>query len=101
MKHGTTVIAFVEDPDGYKIEFIQRLVVSLEEKPNAEARRRRGRGGRNSESSVRGTPSADRRFRPSEPPAPLLAVRLPRRPLRPRASALGVTPSACALRRSV
>jgi lactoylglutathione lyase len=24
MKHGTRVIAFVEDPDGYKIEFIQR-----------------------------------------------------------------------------
>ena len=24
MQHGTTVIAFVEDPDGYKIEFIQR-----------------------------------------------------------------------------
>ncbi len=24
MKHGTTVIAFVEDPDGYQIEFIQR-----------------------------------------------------------------------------
>ena len=24
MKHGATVIAFVEDPDGYKIEFIQR-----------------------------------------------------------------------------
>jgi lactoylglutathione lyase len=24
MKHGTTIIAFVEDPDGYKIEFIQR-----------------------------------------------------------------------------
>jgi len=23
MKHGTTVIAFVEDPDGYKIEFIE------------------------------------------------------------------------------
>jgi lactoylglutathione lyase len=23
MKHGTTVIAFVEDPDGYKIEFVQ------------------------------------------------------------------------------
>jgi len=23
MKHGETVIAFVEDPDGYKIEFIQ------------------------------------------------------------------------------
>ncbi len=24
MKHGTTVLAFVEDPDGYRIEFIQR-----------------------------------------------------------------------------
>lgn len=24
MKHGNTVIAFVEDPDGYKIEFIQK-----------------------------------------------------------------------------
>ena len=24
MKHGTTVIAFIEDPDGYKIEFIER-----------------------------------------------------------------------------
>ena len=24
MRHGTTVIAFVEDPDGYKIEFIQK-----------------------------------------------------------------------------
>lgn len=24
MKHGTTVIAFVQDPDGYKIEFIQK-----------------------------------------------------------------------------
>jgi lactoylglutathione lyase len=23
MKHGSTVIAFVEDPDGYKIELIQ------------------------------------------------------------------------------
>ncbi len=23
MKHGSTVIAFVEDPDGYKVEFIQ------------------------------------------------------------------------------
>lgn len=23
MKHGSTVIAFIEDPDGYKIEFIQ------------------------------------------------------------------------------
>jgi lactoylglutathione lyase len=24
MKHGTTVIAFVQDPDGYKIELVQR-----------------------------------------------------------------------------
>lgn len=24
MKHGTTIIAFVEDPDGYKVELIQR-----------------------------------------------------------------------------
>lgn len=24
MKHGSTVIAFAEDPDGYKIEFIQK-----------------------------------------------------------------------------
>jgi lactoylglutathione lyase len=23
MMHGTTVIAFIEDPDGYKVEFIQ------------------------------------------------------------------------------
>jgi lactoylglutathione lyase len=23
MKHGTTVIAFIEDPDGYRIEFVQ------------------------------------------------------------------------------
>jgi len=28
MKHGTTVIAFVEDPDGYKIELIQRGAAS-------------------------------------------------------------------------
>jgi lactoylglutathione lyase len=27
MKHGSTVIAFVEDPDGYKIEFIQKKAV--------------------------------------------------------------------------
>jgi len=26
MKHGSTVIAFVEDPDGYKIELIQQVV---------------------------------------------------------------------------
>ena len=25
VKHGTTIIAFVEDPDGYKIELIQRM----------------------------------------------------------------------------
>lgn len=24
MKHGSTIIAFIEDPDGYKIEFIER-----------------------------------------------------------------------------
>ncbi|MFV0370213.1 MAG: lactoylglutathione lyase [Azonexus sp.] len=24
MKHGTTIIAFVEDPDGYKVELIQK-----------------------------------------------------------------------------
>ncbi|HRG70760.1 MAG TPA: lactoylglutathione lyase, partial [Thauera aminoaromatica] len=24
MQHGTTVIAFVEDPDGYKVELIER-----------------------------------------------------------------------------
>ncbi len=27
MKHGTTVIAFVEDPDGYRIELIERRSV--------------------------------------------------------------------------
>lgn len=27
MKHGTTVIAFVEDPDGYKIELIQSKIL--------------------------------------------------------------------------
>ena len=26
MKHGLTVIAFAEDPDGYKIEFIQKKI---------------------------------------------------------------------------
>ncbi len=29
MKHGTTEIAFVEDPDGYRIELIQKRGVSL------------------------------------------------------------------------
>ncbi len=28
MKHGTIVIAFVEDPDGYKIEFIQKGTIA-------------------------------------------------------------------------
>ncbi|WP_287130319.1 lactoylglutathione lyase [Candidatus Cyanaurora vandensis] len=28
MKHGTTVIAFLEDPDGYKIELIQTQAVT-------------------------------------------------------------------------
>jgi lactoylglutathione lyase len=28
MKHGTIVIAFVEDPDGYKIEFIQEGTIA-------------------------------------------------------------------------
>ena len=28
MKHGTTVVAFVQDPDGYKIEFIQKKAKS-------------------------------------------------------------------------
>ena len=28
MKHGSTVIAFVEDPDGYKIELIQKKVTT-------------------------------------------------------------------------
>ena len=43
MKHGTTVIAFVEDPDGYKIEFIQRPGCSSHRQTQ-----RRGRGGENS-----------------------------------------------------
>jgi lactoylglutathione lyase len=29
MKHGSTVIAFVEDPDGYKIELIELASRSL------------------------------------------------------------------------
>lgn len=33
MKHGTTVIAFVEDPDGYKIEFIQKKVSTAPSAP--------------------------------------------------------------------
>ncbi len=30
VKGGTTVIAFVEDPDGYKIEFIERAKIPLQ-----------------------------------------------------------------------
>ncbi len=30
MKHGKTIIAFVEDPDGYQIEFVQRVATSDE-----------------------------------------------------------------------
>lgn len=30
MKHGTTVIAFVQDPDGYKIELIQRKTAAAD-----------------------------------------------------------------------
>ena len=30
MKHGVTVIAFVEDPDGYKIEFIQKKTIQTD-----------------------------------------------------------------------
>ena len=31
MKHGATVIAFIEDPDGYKIEFIQKGTQGIDE----------------------------------------------------------------------
>ncbi len=36
MKHGSTVIAFVEDPDGYKVELIQQkaIVSASEEAPS-------------------------------------------------------------------
>ncbi|NET83789.1 MAG: lactoylglutathione lyase [Moorea sp. SIO1F2] len=37
MKHGSTVIAFVEDPSGYKIELIQRKDQESAEKPEATA----------------------------------------------------------------
>ncbi|MBI5627266.1 MAG: lactoylglutathione lyase [Nitrosomonadales bacterium] len=32
MKHGSTAIAFVEDPDGYRIELIQKKMVSRGER---------------------------------------------------------------------
>lgn len=31
MKHGTTVIAFVSDPDGYKVELIQKGTQSIDQ----------------------------------------------------------------------
>jgi lactoylglutathione lyase len=31
MKHGTTVIAFVEDPDGYKVELIQAKAIDVKQ----------------------------------------------------------------------
>ena len=38
MKHGSTVIAFVEDPDGYKVELIQqKAIVSTSEKAPSTA----------------------------------------------------------------
>ncbi|OLT60483.1 lactoylglutathione lyase [Moorena bouillonii] len=37
MKHGSTVIAFVEDPSGYKIELIQRKDQESAKKPEATA----------------------------------------------------------------
>jgi lactoylglutathione lyase len=37
MKHGSTVIAFVEDPTGYKIELIQLGTQGSTEKPEAVA----------------------------------------------------------------
>jgi lactoylglutathione lyase len=35
MKHGSTVIAFVQDPDGYKVELIQQKTL-LENEPAAK-----------------------------------------------------------------
>ncbi|BAY62883.1 lactoylglutathione lyase [Calothrix sp. FACHB-1219] len=36
MKHGTTVIAFVEDPDGYKVELIQLGTQGQEKKQESQ-----------------------------------------------------------------
>ncbi|OUL21878.1 lactoylglutathione lyase [Nostoc sp. 106C] len=36
MKHGSTVIAFVEDPDGYKIELIQLGTQAIETKQESQ-----------------------------------------------------------------
>jgi lactoylglutathione lyase len=37
MKHGSTVIAFVEDPDGYKVELIQLTSTTTQTTPQTEA----------------------------------------------------------------
>ena len=36
MKHGSTVIAFVEDPDGYKVELIQLGTQGTNQKPDQQ-----------------------------------------------------------------
>lgn len=36
MKHGSTVIAFIEDPDGYKVELIQLSPRAAQTTPQAE-----------------------------------------------------------------
>ncbi|BAY32483.1 lactoylglutathione lyase [Tolypothrix tenuis PCC 7101] len=36
MKHGTTVIAFVEDPDGYRVELIQLGTLGIEGKQESQ-----------------------------------------------------------------
>lgn len=36
MKHGSTVIAFVEDPDGYKVELIQVSTQGIEAKQESQ-----------------------------------------------------------------
>ncbi|MBD2210732.1 lactoylglutathione lyase [Calothrix sp. FACHB-156] len=36
MKHGTTVIAFVEDPDGYRVELIQLGTLGIEGKEESQ-----------------------------------------------------------------
>jgi lactoylglutathione lyase len=38
MKHGTTVIAFIEDPDGYKVELIQLRPLEVTADPVLAAR---------------------------------------------------------------
>jgi lactoylglutathione lyase len=36
MKHGSTVIAFVEDPDGYKVELIQQSSREANAQPESQ-----------------------------------------------------------------